>query len=431
MPQAVTGTGVPRSNRTVNRIDCADLPVHRWYRFVLSFPPHLVRNYLDEFDLQADEMVLDPFCGTGTTLVECKKYGIRSTGLEAMPMARFASRAKVDWQVCPDDLMAFAQEVSRLARRRLQRATRTNVLRTLPADRARLLIAGSIAERPLHKTLVLMDAMSDLRSSASGKVYDLARLALAKTVVDDASNLHFGPEVGVRHRREDAPVIRCWLRRVEDIRDDLSSLPTGKCASAHVIQADSRQCESLLEEKSVNAVICSPPYPNEKDYSRTTRLESVILGFADSMEDIRSTKKKLVRSNTRSVYKDDDDDFWVAGDQTVEELCQEIEQRRVALGKTSGFEKNYAKVTRQYFGGMARHLATLRAALKPGARLAYVLGDQASYFRVLIQTGEIFAGIAERYGYEWVRTDLFRTRQATATRAQLREEVIVLRWPGS
>jgi hypothetical protein len=40
------------------------------------------------------------------------------------------------------------------------------------------------------------------------------------------------------------------------------------------------------------------------------------------------------------------------------------------------------------------------------------------------------ASIAESLGYEVVNIDLFRTRQATATRAQLREEVVVLRWPG-
>lgn len=68
--------------------------------------------------------------------------------------------------------------------------------------------------------------------------------------------------------------------------------------------------------------------------------------------------------------------------------------------------------------------------LKPGARLAYVVGDQASYLRVMIRTGELLAEIAEQVGYEVVRIDLFRTRFATATQVELREEVVVMRWPG-
>jgi hypothetical protein len=79
---------------------------------------------------------------------------------------------------------------------------------------------------------------------------------------------------------------------------------------------------------------------------------------------------------------------------------------------------------------MTRHLAELRRVLRPGAQLAYVVGDQASYLRVMIRTGQLLAGIAESLGYEVVSLDLFRTRLSTATKEQLREEVVVLRWPG-
>ena len=138
----------------------------------------------------------------------------------------------------------------------------------------------------------------------------------------------------------------------------------------------------------------------------------------------------LMRSNTRNVYKGDADHTWVAGNIEVQRIAGEIERRRIELGKTSGFERLYAKVTTLYFGGMARHLAELRRCLKPGARLAYVVGDQASYLRVMIRTGQILAGIAAELGYVVEGIDLFRTRLSTATREQLREEAVVLRWPG-
>ena len=129
------------------------------------------------------------------------------------------------------------------------------------------------------------------------------------------------------------------------------------------------------------------------------------------------------------LYKHDDDDRWIAHNAEIQALATEIEQRRIELGKTSGFEKMYARVTRYYFGGMARHLAELRPFLKPGAYLGYAVGDQASFFQVLIQTGRLLADIAAELGYEVVGIDLFRTRLATATKRQMREEVVVLRWP--
>jgi tRNA G10 N-methylase Trm11 len=75
----------------MNQMVSEDRPVHDWYRFVLSYPPHLVRYYLQRFGVDNRHQVLDPFCGTGTTIVECKKLGIPSVGVEANPMALFAS----------------------------------------------------------------------------------------------------------------------------------------------------------------------------------------------------------------------------------------------------------------------------------------------------------------------------------------------------
>lgn len=142
-------------------------------------------------------------------------------------------------------------------------------------------------------------------------------------------------------------------------------------------------------------------------------------------------KQNLLRSNSRGVYKTDADDQEVAEHAEIQRIAADIERRRVELGKTSGFERLYPRVTQLYFGGMARHFASLRPALRPGAKLAYVVGDQASYLRVMIRTGQLLADIAQSLGYTIANIDLFRTRPSTVTSEQLREEVVVLEWPGT
>ena len=426
-----------------NRLRPEDRAVHGWYRFVLSFPPHLVRDYLDMFGVDSTQTVLDPFCGTGTTLVECRKLGIPSVGIERNPMAGFASRTKLDWSVDPEALVSHAREV---AERTLERLRGQGIddwgaaplfrtggapasgLRTLPADRLSLLLRNSISPLPLHKTLLLLDALDGHRDDA---VHAHERLALVAALVSEIGNLHFGPEVGVGRIQEDAPVVGPWLERVRTMGADLAALgaPAGAAAAA-VHLADARGPEELLEPSSIDAVITSPPYPNEKDYTRTTRLESVLLGFVGDKRALRSLKQGLVRSNTRSVYKADADDTLVAGHEGIQRIARLIEERRIEQGRTSGFERQYARVAKLYFGGMARHLAGLRSRLRPGARLAYVVGDQASYLRVLIRTGQILGELAQSLGYELTAIDLFRTRIATASRQHLREEVVRLRWTG-
>jgi DNA modification methylase len=426
--------GFPQPVSDSNRLAPSDRPFHDWYRFVLSFPPHLVRHYLAAFGVAPDDCVLDPFCGTGTVLVESKKLGITSVGVEASPMAHFASTVKTNWTVDARGLLDYACAVADAASEALHsdgtygfgQPTRGQ-LRTLSAEQAELLLGESISPLPLHKTLVLLGAIAHNSSTC----YEpLAKLALAKALVTSIGNLHFGPEVGVGPRKLDAPVVDSWLKAVGAMARDLADVEGSERAVAAPHLGDAREIVASLPPESVDAVITSPPYPNEKDYTRTTRLESVLLGFIGSKDELRTVKRGLLRSNTRGVYKSDDDDTWVREHPEIQRIAEEIEARRIALGKNSGFERMYARVTRLYFGGMARHLAQLRRALRPGARLAYVVGDQASYLRVMIRTGQLLADIAESLGYELVGIDLFRTRLATATREQLREEVVVLRWPG-
>lgn len=424
-----------------NRIAVGDEVAHSWYRFNLSFPPHLVREYLREFAIRPGQRVLDPFSGTGTTVVECKRHGIEAEGIEANPMAAFASTVKSDWSLTPRSIDDFADEVGEAALKQLVRegvpdpdplagmrpSCAAARLRTLPEEAASLLLANSISPRPLHKALVLLEHI-DARSGR--RAHQHARLALARTLVESASNLHFGPEVGVGPPKADAPVVEPWLLRMREMSAHVAALREFAATRTRVQLADSRAAISLLAPNSIDAVFTSPPYPNEKDYTRTTRLESVVLGMLRNKAELRSFKKGLVRSNTRTVYKADDDDRYIKGNHKVAALADEIEWRRIEMGKTSGFERMYHRVTRLYFGGMARHLAELRPALRPGAMLGYVVGDQASYLRVMIRTGELLAEIAASLGYEVVRIDLFRTRLATATKEQLREETLVLRWPG-
>jgi hypothetical protein len=412
-----------KTNGEANKLSFEDRSVHDWYRFVLSFPPHLVKTYLNRFGITEKQRVLDPFCGTGTTIVECKKLGIPSMGIEAHPMTAFASRVKSDWTIDSVGLGNDARGVAEIAEKKIKSG---KIGLELSADAEKILLRDSISPKPLKKALAIL---ATLEEAGDPQFRNHEFLALAKTLVFTASNLNFGPEVGVGKIKNDAAVVLSWLENIRIMRQDILKLKDRANIPSQISQDDSREMMTELQPKSINAVITSPPYPNEKDYTRTTRLESVILGFINNRKELQNLKRKLIRSNTRNIYKGDADDAHIDNFPQISMLADKIEARRVELNKTSGFERLYGSVTKQYFGGMARHLANLRQVLAPGACLAYVVGDQASFFRIMIRTGELLSQIAVSLGYELVGIDLFRTRLSTATRSQLREEVVLLRWP--
>ena len=375
--------------------------------------------------------------------MECKKLGIASVGIESNPMAAFASSVKVDWSADPQMFESYAEEVASTALEKIEDIP-TNAQISLPLDGAyengerplrqlepeqmKLLLKDSISPWPLHKTLVLLDEI-DRHDAPELRPY--GRLALANKLAYRIGNLKFGPEVGLGRIKYDSPVMHVWLDGMREIASDINIVSDRADVAARVFKADSRDMHQIMAPNSIDAVITSPPYPNEKDYTRTTRLESVILGLIKDRQQLRSLKQDLIRSNTRGVYKSDTDDLVVEAHDGIQEIASTIERRRVELGKTSGFERLYPRVTRLYFGGMARHLASLRPVLRPGAKLAYVVGDQASYLRVMIRTGQIVAELAESLGYRVIGVDLFRTRLSTVTGEQLREEVVLLEWKSS
>ena len=276
-----------RTNGKANKLESQDRAFHDWYRFVLAFPPHLVRDYMDNFGLNSQSVVLDPFCGTGTTLVECKLRGISSFGTEANPFAHFATSVKTDWELDADLLYQQSRKVAEVALDMLRKQGIDDKvpfdgdidslpLRQLSPEADKLILTNSISPLPLHKALVLLEILEQFRSE---RTYRHQILALADALVFSASNLHFGPEVGVGKPKSDAPVIASWLSAVEKMANDLRYVADKPHANSHAYLADARRINEALPPESIDAVITSPPYPNEKDYTRITRLEFSCFGF--------------------------------------------------------------------------------------------------------------------------------------------------------
>ncbi len=434
----------------INAIQREDLPIHDWYRFVLSYPPHLVRQYLERFGVTARQRLLDPFCGTGTTLVEAKKSGVRSVGCDAHPFAVLVSRVKTDWTLDVELLSKLLRSILVSAEQEMIRqnlpplsfytvlvreesASRRNGY-SLTDEEAKLLPTGFVSERPLRRLLILREEIERHTADQSRAVREFFLVGMAHVIANHAGNFAFGPEIYRTKAKADVDVLEHYAGHVNRMILELQRVQTHgwQEVESEVFLDDARKLEKI--PPGIHAVITSPPYPNEKDYTRTTRVESLLLGLLKSRDELRRVKEGLLRSNTRNVFVGDDDGSEVSEFPDIRAVCERIERRRIELNKTSGFEKLYHKVVAHYFGGMRRHFRALRPLLKPNAKLAYVVGDQLSFLMVPIATGKLLGQIAEAEGFRVVGLDLWRERvgtkvrnAATKTRSvRVREEVLLL-----
>jgi len=410
-----------------------------------------VRQYIAHFQLHGRDLLCDPFCGTGTTLVEAKKQGVPSVGCDAHPFAIMVSSVKTNWALDIDLLSSIHRRILTGAEEQMIRhnlpplslytlVTAEKVSREkngihLSEDEQRLLPTGFLSERPLQRLLILRDEIEEQTEEHSQDIRNFFLVAMAHVIANGAGNFAFGPEIYRTKAKLDFDVLEHYASHVnlmilEMQRAQIEGLDRVR---AQVLLDDARLLNRI--PSGVGGVITSPPYPNEKDYTRTTRVESLLLRLLKNREQLRFVKESMLRSNTRNVFVGDHDGEEVLEFKAIQDVCQKIEQRRIQLEKTSGFEKLYHKVVAHYFGGMRRHFRALRAKLRPKAHLAYVVGDQFSFLMVPIATAELLGQIAKAEGFKVVGQELWRERVGTKIRnsetnqrtVRLREEVLILK----
>jgi DNA modification methylase len=404
-----------------------DPSFHRWYDFVLGYPDHLVTDILSMLSVGRDQIVMDPFCGTGTTSIECAKHRIRSVGVDANPFAVFAANIKCSFNINPEELNRAADRVEHRYRRILETDENFSTDVTyLYLNESGMIERGWISPKPLRQALALREA---IRRGRKPELIDPLMLALAADLAQKTGNMKYGPQIYKGRVKLDSDPLPYFRSRIKSMVEDLEDRKTvSRFAPAIIEFGDTRYCENIIGNKqSIDYVICSPPYPTEHDYTRHMRLE---LAFTDSVKNVsglREIKRLMIRSNTKGLYKGDDDAVLAAVSAGVEAAAKLIEA--AVIDKVSKFEKFYPWVVREYFGGMSRHFQSILPFLKSGAKAAYVVGDQAAYARVPIQTALLLGELAEHAGFRVKEIKLWRRRWATALNDFLNENILVLEKP--
>lgn len=408
--------------------------VHRWYRIIMGFDSTIVSHLIDRLSISPLHRVLDPFCGSGTTLVECKKRGLPSLGIDANPVCIFASRVKTNWRLQPMTLAASLPEIIAVAHRIGTRDPHRFINHPTFSylNRSGMIARGWLSITKALKLLALDEAIRLRCAFPSHRAF--FRLALLSAMVRQIANIKFAPEVYCLSKPKRRRVFTSFRRTADRMIKDLAYIHLNHRDSvgAHVLTGDSRHCDDLLRsanEPPVDFIITSPPYPNEHDYTRCTRLELVYLGYVRNTPDLRGLKRIMLRSHSKGIYIDDNEERLCRRFKRIQRLKSRLERR--ARNRTDGFAQLYGKTVAEYFGGMIAHLKAAYNCLKPNGIAAYVLADQQTYLGVHVDTPRIITKLAtsSQVGFHLMDVINWKTTRGSTGTKFLTEEILLFSKP--
>ncbi len=414
------------------------LGLHAWHPYYAGFSGAFVADILSEMDVRPGQIVFDPMNGSGTTTLVAQQLGLLAVGTELNPAMAIMARAKDAAFVGRDTVLDTAVRVAQLAKKGQYNGRRNDhTCSWIPprafADLKRLdreiTALDELAVRPLDAQLSAL--FHDQVGLSGGMDRDLLRAALlitarrASTAEASKNPTWLKPGNGTPPDQIDVfaefqHVVASMLSdiaRTFDKPQDIRSLIVCE-ADAHALP---------LPDRSVDAIVTSPPYLTRIDYAVGTAPELVLLGY-ESDDELRSLRKKIMGSTcvTGGSYR-----MRRSWGPTCLGTVDRVRQHPSKA--SSGY---YLKMHLQYFRDAEALMRECLRVLKPGA-LAAIVVQESWYKDIHIALNTIYAEMALELGAasattihsEAVRSHLglVNTRSRRYSKGALHEHVVLVR----
>lgn len=337
-----------------------------------KFVAELPRSLLQNLPMPPGTAVLDPFCGSGTTLVESQRRGLPSVGIDLNPIACLIARVKTSSP--PRDLEATACSIAK------QAAT----LRSVSVPKI-----PNLDHWFAEDIQLALSALTEVTATAPPSHKDALRLAFSSIVVRVSRQ-----ESDTRYAAIEKPVTAKSVftgfhraaKRIERAllaRDyDLSS--------STVIEGDTLALDPDQIPDRIGLVVTSPPYPNAYEYWLYHKYRMYWLGM-----DPIAVKEREVGARAHFFKRDH---------HTADDFVRQI----------------------------SRVFAMLQAVLAPGGLACFVVGRSRIHGEI-IDNAEIIEDVGRRTGFPRVFS---AERVMAANRKSFNpsygnnktEAILVLRW---
>lgn len=380
----------PEFGKLVSYSPTSKLPIHRWFKYREGYSVNLIDYIIEE---RKEKVVLDPFCGSGTSLLSSKLHNVESTGIDINPVSTFIATVKTQYYEKNDieniknalkciERKGASKELGKPKLSIIDKAFNNQILLALLGlkEKIKRIEDSKIRNFLLLAYLSILERVSNTYKEGNGIKYKFTKRT-------KHGYIHIPQE---RWETENLPhnkikfTYEVFAEKVTEMLEDLKIL-IGNNTPTKIHNHDATKLTQIVD-KGVSLCVFSPPYCNCFDYFEIFKIELWMGEFVKDYLELKEKRRKSIRSNTnadltRSYEKID----------FIEKIVEIIPHSKL-------WSEKVKSVIRGYFSDMASALREIFKVLEKDGRCVIIVGNSA-YGGVLIPTDLLLAKIGEEIGF--------------------------------
>lgn len=373
---------------------------HGIHEYKGKFNPQIVRALLNINKVQSGQFVLDPFCGSGTSLFECQLQGILSTGVDINPMAAFIARVKTS-------VFSDIKSVLKFNIKKFILNCQKFVLNFEEVEDERTEYLHKWFEDDYFKAIETIKIVAEKEKSETVK--NLILITTSNFLRDYSCQEPM--DLRIRRRTTSYPKESIWDRLEKDFLEIQFKILLMKEEKTDTLPIANIYNESIVKfalnpsfHNNFDFALTSPPYATALPYIDTLRLSIVWLGMTGSKEIKRLEcsligTRELCSKSERNVIEDALYNNKNNLTKETHDFCMCLENM---LSETDGFRKqNVPIMLYKYFAEMSNMFSAVYSLLKNDSKYCLIVGYNKTKIGgdTLIDTPYFLSKEAERIGF--------------------------------
>jgi DNA modification methylase len=369
---------------------------HGFHKYPAKFIPHIPKWAINKYLVgQKSKTILDPFCGSGTTLAEGILAGHNVIGVDIDPLSCMIAKVKTT-NINPSELNKISDWLVKGVKKK-KRGEFKPECET---------IEHWFPKETINKLSIIRDLINQIpeRFGDNKSIKDIQHLLIicfSSIIrrVSYADNESQKTYVSHTHIKTPEEPLSLFLKQLDLFKERIAQFSENipKLKNRIICSSSTESLKAKLKGQDINLAITSPPYIKAIDYIYNQMVELFWIGDLFGIQtQSKQNEKKKGYIGTKHFHKKEFIEYTpletTIGIKKLDNKIQEV----FKTDKKNGHKHAY--ITFKYFAGMENHFAEISKCLDKGKHYIMVVGD-SSVSNIFFNTADFLTEIAERNGF--------------------------------